>query len=182
MWLTHHWPEHHDRCLHAGPMLVCRRCAVLYPLAVVAAAVSLWLDPSEVTAVVAMWLLPLPMTLEWVAEHRGEIEHSPRRLVLLTAIAAVGIGAALAAHLRQPFDPDALAPMATHATICGVAALRAARPAPRDAAQGGAANGAPAAVRVAPAWEREHEAVESERQARLRSLLEEADRGPTATE
>jgi hypothetical protein len=178
MWLTHHWPEHHDRCLHAGPVLVCRRCAVLYPLAVVAAAVTLWLDPSEVAAVVAMWLLPLPMTLEWVAEHRGEVEHSPRRLVGLTAIAAVGIGAALAAHLRQPFDPDALAPMATHATLCGVAALRAARPAPRRAGRSGHA----APVRVAPAWERELEAVESERQARLRALLDEADRGPTATE
>ena len=178
MWLTHHWPEHHDRCLHAGPVLVCRRCAVLYPVAVVAAAVTLWLDPSEVAAVVAMWLLPLPMTLEWVAEHRGEIEHSPRRLVWLTAIAGVGIGAALAAHLRQPFDPDALAPMATHATICGVAALRAARPAPRHDAPGGGA----APSRVAPAWEREHDALESERQARLRTLLEEADRGPTANE
>ncbi len=177
MWLTHHWPEHHDRCLRAGGLLVCRRCAVLYPVAVLAAALTWWLDPPAVAAVVAMWLLPLPMTLEWVAEHRGEIDHAPRRLMWLTAIAAVGVGAALAAHLRHPFDPDALAPMATHATICGVAAVRAARPAGRTTAAGRTATAG-----VAPAWERDHDAAESDRQARLRRLLDESDGGPTATE
>jgi hypothetical protein len=178
MWLTHHWPEHHDRCLHAGSVLVCRRCAVLYPLAIATAALVLWTNPPEVAAVVAMWLLPLPMTLEWVAEHRGEIEHSPRRLVWLSAFAAIGVGAALAAHLRQPFDPDALAPMATHATICGVAALRATRPSTgRDALGGPGRTSA-----VVPAWEREHDAGEAERQARLRRLLDEPGRGSTPTE
>jgi len=179
VWLTHHWPEHHDRCLRAGGVLVCRRCAVLYPVALVAAAVTWWLDPSPVAAVVAMWLLPLPMTLEWVAEHRGEIDHSPRRLMWLTGIAGVGVGLALAAHLRHPFDPDALAPMATHATICGVSALRAARPASTGARVAGRAT---VTAGVAPAWERDHEAVESERQARLRQLLDEADGGPTAND
>ena len=174
MWMTHHWPDGHDRCIHVGSALVCRRCAVLYPVAVLAALAVLWLEPQELWLVVGMWLLPLPKTLERVAEHRGEVEHSPTRLMWLSGIAALGIGAALAAHLRHPFDADAMAPMATHATICGVAALRAARrAAPREALVPTGTNGADA---LAP-WEREHALVEADRDARLRGLLEDPDRG-----
>ena len=37
MWLSHHWPSDYDRCAVVAGRHVCRRCLVLYPLALVAA-------------------------------------------------------------------------------------------------------------------------------------------------
>lgn len=164
MWLSHHWPEHQDRCFVIGRRHVCRRCAVLYPLVVLAAAVAVTLDPPRTLALALMWTLPVPMTLEWVAEHRGAIRYSPARQAALSAIAAVGLGVALAAHLVQPFDPDALAPVATHATICAVSAVLAAR---RRASE------ASTALAGVASWELEHERRERERTQHLRLLLSE---------
>ncbi len=163
MWLTHHWHGEHDRCVRLGSVEVCRRCAVLYPLVVLWATVTVLLDPPQVAAVVVMWLLPLPMTLEWVAERQGGVAYSPARQTAVTALASVGVGAALAAHLLHPFDADALAPMATHATICGISALRASRPGARGAAID------------SRSWEREHDLAEAERARSLVRLLDDQD-------
>lgn len=162
MWVSHHWPEHHERCFVAGRWHVCRRCAVLYPVAVLTALVAMAVDPSRSVALTFMWVLPIPMTMEWVAEHRGATRYSPTRQAVLSAVAAVGFGTALAAHLVQPFDPDALAPVATHATICAVSAIIAAR---RRAAEPATTVGGVAA------WELEHERRERERTEHLRLLL-----------
>lgn len=170
MWLTHHWHGDQDRCVRLGTVDVCRRCAVLYPLVVLWATLTVLIDPPQVVAVVAMWLLPLPMTLEWVAEHQGGVRYSATRQAALTALASVGVGAALAAHLVQPFDADALAPMATHATICGVSALRASRSGGRSASAGSGA------------WQQEHELAEAERTRALVRLLDDQDGNPGRTE
>lgn len=161
LWLTHHWPEQHERCIRLGPVKVCRRCTVLYPLAILVAVVAVLSEPPAGVLLGAMWLAPLPMSLEWVAEHVGFARHSPMRLVTTTAIASAGFGAALAAHLVQPFDLDALAPMATHATVCGVAAVVAAR-------------------RSRGTWERDHRRRELERDLGLTRLLAEQDRAVRA--
>jgi len=127
LWLSHHRPEHHDRCVSLGGVAVCRRCAVLYPLVVAVAALVAAVEPQPAVALAAMWLAPLPLSIEWIAEQFGILLHRPRRLVATTALASVGIGAALAWHLRTPFDPDVLAPMATHFTICGASSVVALR-------------------------------------------------------
>ena len=36
MWLSHHWPSGYDRCTVIAGRHVCRRCLVLYPVALVA--------------------------------------------------------------------------------------------------------------------------------------------------
>ena len=36
MYLSHHWPSDYDRCAVVGGMHICRRCLVLYPVALVA--------------------------------------------------------------------------------------------------------------------------------------------------
>jgi hypothetical protein len=133
-----------------GPLLVCRRCAVLYPVAFVCAAAMYATDVPLAAALAACWILPLPMTLEWVGEHFGRVRHAPGRLAALSALAAVGVGAALAVHLREPLQPDVMAAMATHATACGASALVAARRAP-----------------AAPGWEAQHDHAEAERSVRL---------------
>ena len=80
MWLSHHWPEQYDRCAVIGRRHVCRRCLVLYPLALVAGiavAVGSWwphgLDPW------VLWLGPLPGVIEFVLDNVGTRASGRRR-------------------------------------------------------------------------------------------------------
>jgi hypothetical protein len=93
MWLSHHWPDDYDRCVRIRGRMVCRRCAVLYPVSLVAAAVlgfvaswPDWIDPW------LLWLLPLPAVVEFVAEQLEAIRHSPTRLVVLSVPLGVACG------------------------------------------------------------------------------------------
>ena len=154
-WLTHHDPEHQDRCVHVGPVLVCGRCVVLYPIVVATAVLTVALDlrPDTVT-VLAMWLLPLPMVAEWIGEHLGALSYVPWRQRVLTALAAPAFGFALGEHLRHPFTLVAVAPVLLYSTICLLSALWGLRrPDPR------------------PDWEDEHERAEAARRAALEDLL-----------
>lgn len=167
IWLSHHWPDRHDRCVRVRGVAVCRRCLVLYPLVLLAALVVLAVDLPLGAIVVAAWILPLPMSLEWAGEQFGVLAHSPRRLVVTTAVAALGLGAALAVHLRTPFHLDVLAPVATHVTICAVSSIRAARGRTRG-------------------WsvedELRHRREEAEREHSLRLLLAEGGREASRSE
>ena len=166
MWLAHHHPDQYERCVTFGTLHVCRRCLVLYPLAVLCAVVVLLTDPPPTLLIAAMWLLPAPVMAEWVGEHLGHLSHSPRRQVVLTALAAPALGAALAWHATSPFELAALAPMTTWA-IVGLAAALLGR----------------AARSTDSTWRDEHEADEARRARRLQQLLADAERasssGPT---
>lgn len=180
LWLSHHRPDQHDRCIHLGDHLVCRRCLVLYPIVVATAGVLVaagWSGVPASFALAAMWLLPLPMTLEWIGEELLGLAHSPRRLVVLSAIAAVGVGLALATHVVHPFAGDALAPMATHVTACAVASIAASRRR-ADAATAPAAGHSDGR----PAWEVDHDRREAERRTALETLLVRADNERGRTE
>lgn len=162
MWLSHHHPDQYDRCVRLpGPgdriWHVCRRCAVLYPLALLSAVVVLLLDPPPTSLVVAMWLLPAPMMLEWVGEHLGRLAHRPTRQVVLTAIAAPALGGALAWHAESPFDPAAIAPVLAWAAVGASSALWGHA---RTVQQG--------------AWQEQHDAEEARRAERLARLLADA--------
>lgn len=165
MWLSHHHPDQYDRCVRVpGPGgrvgHVCRRCAVLYPLALLSAVVVLLLDPPPTGLVVAMWLLPLPVMVEWVAEHLGRVTYAPTRQVVLTTIAAPALGVALAWHAESPFEPAAVAPVLTWAAVGAGSALW----------------GHARTVQQA-AWQEQHDADEARRSERLARLL--ADAAPT---
>jgi hypothetical protein len=171
LWLSHHWPENSARCVRIGRRHVCRRCSVLYPIALLTMVVALALDVPTGAAVAAMWVLPVPMTLEWMAEHLRGVPYSPRRQAAVSAVAAVGVGLAFAVHVRHPFHLDALAPMAAHATACAVSSIVAARRLVRH--EQGA---------VVLDWERRHEAEEERRRSALRQLLTDQDTDPMAME
>ena len=86
MWLSHHWPHAYDRCAVVGGLHVCRRCLVLYPLALVsgiAISIGSWW-PHGIDAWV-LWLFPLPGVVEFVLDNLGRIGYSPRRQVVLSA-------------------------------------------------------------------------------------------------
>ncbi len=156
MWLAHHDADHAERCLHVGGVAVCRRCAVLYPLAVLSAIAVLVVDPSETLLVAAMWLLPVPMVIDWVAEHLGRVGYSPLRQMVVTAIGAPALGVAVAVHAIAPFSLAAVAPVALWGSVCAATAWWAWwRSVPQEA----------------PGWEERHLADEAARQAHLEQLL-----------
>lgn len=160
MWLAHHGPEHAERCLHVRGAAVCRRCAVLYPVAVLCAAAVLLTDPPVAWLVAAMWVLPVPMVLEWVGEHLGRIRYSPARQVAVTAVGAPALGIAVAIHAVTPFAAAAVAPVVVWGGLCGAVALLSWwRSLPQEDA----------------GWQERHERDEAERRARLEAMLTEAD-------
>lgn len=157
LWLSHHWPEHDDRCVHIGRLHICRRCLVLYPLTLATVVVVAVLDvPFGGSVIAAMWLLPLPMVLEWIAEHAGRASYSPSRQVAFAALAAPALGLALAEHLRHPFTPAAVAPVLCYAAVCALSSIWAVSRRPEEQ----------------PDWEAEHEAFEAARLADLRARLD----------
>ena len=91
--LSHHRPNQYDRCIKIGRHHVCRRCAVLYPLAFAVAIASLFgLHWPETWDRALLYLLPLPVTLEFVIERFGGVRYRPCRQVALTLLAAPAFG------------------------------------------------------------------------------------------
>ena len=106
LWLAHHPPSQYARCFRIGRFHVCRRCVVLYAAAAVTAVLSLaglhWPDRWDATL---LYLLPLPVTVEFIAERLGGIRYHAGRQVLLTLIAAPALGRGLARYFVRPADP-----------------------------------------------------------------------------
>jgi uncharacterized membrane protein len=98
MWLSHHDTDQLERCIVVKGRHVCRRCSVLYPIAlaalvVVAFGLSLptWL----------MFVLPIPAVAEFISETFGA-RYAPIRQMVLTAIAAPALGIGFARGVADP--------------------------------------------------------------------------------
>ena len=119
MWLSHHWPGQYDRCAVVAGRHVCRRCLVLYPLALVTAIAvsngSWWphtLDPW------IMWLGPLPGVIEFVLDNIGVIGHVPSRQMVLSAGGAVAAGLGYVRYLHHGTDPLVWSVVAVYTAVC----------------------------------------------------------------
>ena len=103
--LSHHPPSQYDRCIRIGRHHVCRRCAVLYPVAFAVAIASLlgahWPAAWDSTL---LYLLPLPVTLELIIERFGAIRYRAGRQVVLTLLAAPALGRGFARYWAHPSD------------------------------------------------------------------------------
>ncbi|NLA34406.1 MAG: hypothetical protein GX868_01820 [Actinobacteria bacterium] len=155
MWLAHHHRSERHKCVTIAGRHVCRRCLVLYPLSVVVAVASLagWLGGS--LDVWVLWLVPIPLVIDWVAEHLAWVRHSPRRQVAVTALAAWPFGLALARHAVDPFETHATAAILLYGAIClGSWLVCTYRQMPAEM----------------PGWEHDFEREEAAREARLREL------------
>ncbi len=119
IWLSHHWPDQYDRCARVGRRHVCRRCLVMYPVAVVAAVVAsvgpwwprdldVWLIP----------LLPLPAVVDFIVDNLGLVRYSARRQAALTAIGAVAAGAGYVRYLDRPGDPVVWGTVLAYGALC----------------------------------------------------------------
>ena len=105
LWLAHHWPaQYTERCVVVAGRPVCRRCAALYPLAVVMAVLALVAGPPWPPAWEPwpVWLLSLPATVAFVGEALGWFGYSARWQVGTTLVAAVAFGRAWGAELAEP--------------------------------------------------------------------------------
>lgn len=130
MWLSHHWPSDYHRCVVVAGRHVCRRCLVLYPMAlaaaVLAAAGATWPDRLDVWL---LWLLPLPAVVEFVGEHLGLLRYRFRRQVVTTLLLAVASGKLYVRYLDDPGDALAWSVVVVEGGACLLAALvRAFRP------------------------------------------------------
>ncbi len=119
LWLSHHWPESYDRCVHVGRSHVCRRCLFFWPACLGTMVLTLsgirWpigLDPWLVA------LLPLPVVVEWWGEQLGLIAYSATRQVLLTLLCAPAVGVGLARYLESPGDLVFWAIAGTYSLVC----------------------------------------------------------------
>jgi hypothetical protein len=124
MWLSHHWPSDYDRCAVVAGRHVCRRCLVLYPLALVAAVLAsagaTWPDGLDPWL---LWLLPLPAVIEFVGEQLGFLRHRPARLVATTALLAAACGALYARYLDEPGDTLVWSVVLVYGGACLLAGL-----------------------------------------------------------
>jgi hypothetical protein len=103
--LSHHRPNQYDRCIKIGRHHVCRRCAVLYPVAFAVAIASLFGVHWPATWDRALlYLLPLPVTLEFVIERFGGVRYRAWRQVALTLLAAPAFGRGFALYVANPRD------------------------------------------------------------------------------
>ena len=124
MWLSHHWPSGYDRCAVVAGRHVCRRCLVLYPVALVAGiAISVGSWWSGSLDVWLLWLLPLPGVIEFVLDNLGTIRYSPVRQMVLSAAGAVAAGIGYVRYLDDHTDPLVWAVVGVYTAVCVAAVL-----------------------------------------------------------
>ncbi len=131
MWLSHHWPSDYDRCAVVAGRHVCRRCLVLYPLALVAAVLA---SAGVTLAGRARRLALLAAAAPGGARVRAASSSgcsgtSPARLVVTTVLLAAACGTLYARYLDDPGDTLVWSVVVVYAAICVAASLwRAFRP------------------------------------------------------
>ncbi len=142
LWLSHHHPEAYHRCATVAGRHVCRRCLVLYPLALVAGvAVSIgsWWDHALDPWV--LWLFPLPGVIEFVLDNLGRISYSARRQVVLSAAGALAAGVGYVRYLDHRADPLVWSVVGVYTAACLAGAVLGGlrRPGPVEPVDGAAA-------------------------------------------
>lgn len=124
MWLSHHPPRDYERCATVAGLHVCRRCLVLYPLALVAGVVVTigdWWDGAWDPWV--LWLFPLPGVVEFVLDNLGVVSYRPKRQVTLSAMGAVAAGVGYVRYLGDFTDPLVWSVVAVYTAACLSAAV-----------------------------------------------------------
>lgn len=156
MWLSHHDPDQYERCVEVAGRHVCRRCVVLYSGMLVVAAIQLAGLVPPAVGLAVMWIAPLGVVAEWIAEHLAGADYSARRQVVTTALASLSFGVALGRHVVDPFVLAATAPAVTFTVVCLAVWFVGQRRRPAEAVD----------------WEAEFDVAEAERLDALRGLLD----------
>ncbi len=98
---------------------MCRRCLVLYPVALVTVLVfGRLVDWPAALDPWALWVLPLPAVLELIGEHLGLLRANATRLAVVTVPLGVGCGLLYLRYLDQPSDPVVWGVVVVYAGVC----------------------------------------------------------------
>ncbi len=129
LWRTHHWPDEYHRCAVVGGRHVCRRCLVLYPIALTVMAVSLagfqpWPERLDLWFI---WLLCVPATLDFLAEKILGTPYSAGRQIVGTAMVALAFGRGLAIEIDDRWSWPFWGPVLAYCSIWFAAALHRAQ-------------------------------------------------------
>lgn len=126
LWLAHHHPDQYDeRCMVVAGRHVCRRCAALYPLSFVVAAVSL-ATTAPWPPVVDLWLiwaLSIPATVAYCGEALRWFGYNARLQAGTTLIAALAFGRALGYELADQGHPWFWSPLIVFGTMWFIATV-----------------------------------------------------------
>ena len=119
LWLSHHYPGDYDRCIRFGDTHLCRRCTVLYPVVFATMFAALagfrWAGSADPWL---LWLLPVPVVIEWWGEQLGLCRYSAQRSVVLTLVCAPAVGVGLARYMQDPTDGLFWSVVCTYAVVC----------------------------------------------------------------
>lgn len=125
LWISHHWPDEYHRCATVGGRHVCRRCLVLYPiaLAVMALALAGWQPWPASLDLWFIWGLCIPATLDFMAEKLFDVDYSARRQVMVTALVALALGRGLAYEIDDRWSWNFWGPVLVFGSTWFAAAL-----------------------------------------------------------
>lgn len=93
MWLSHHHPDQHDRCVFIGKRPVCRRCLALWPLTIFLMVLQLVLiGPVKSTFWDLIAIIPvLPGFVDFLGTTRLWWSYSPKRVLIGSFFMAIGL-------------------------------------------------------------------------------------------
>jgi hypothetical protein len=107
MWLSHHHEDEADRCVRVGDRHVCRRCLAMFAgfFPAVAVLASSWSDDLQAGDIGLVLALTLVAGLEFVQVARGQLDYSPRRVLVLSPPAGAVLAWLGVTGLRDGFGP-----------------------------------------------------------------------------
>jgi hypothetical protein len=106
LWLSHHHPAQHDRCLRVGRWHICRRCLLLWPLSYLLLALQVSLRaPATHPGDLLIPVLLLPPVLEFLLVQRGLIPYSAARTWFLAPLLALPLSRLLFRCMITPWEP-----------------------------------------------------------------------------
>lgn len=125
LWRTHHHPDQYERCTVVGGRHVCRRCATLYPVAFLVAALTLagWSPWPEHLDLWIIWLACLPATVDFVGEQLGWFRYSARRQFAVTLVLAPALGRGIGHELQDSWSWEMWGPVLVFCTLWFLVAI-----------------------------------------------------------
>ena len=103
LFLAHHHPDDAHQCVWLGPVPLCRRCTVLWPVCfgTIAVCLSRGLETAQAPELLAWLILPV---LDFIGVQLGRLRYRASLVWFWGAIAGIGAGRLFHRYLLDPSD------------------------------------------------------------------------------